>query len=167
MPTWSSEQKARAIFSPPNNAWRKSQYLLVWRERFYSGFHIKLGIILNIFELDWFNSEMFASNILILEIAQIHIFILMFKVFAFVQYSIIEWRNIKCIRNSLVRQKGGWHFHYTLTNNKSTKANLVLVNRRQIFLKIVKEYISKYKQGKVPSYQKLLKYATRNVFKFT
>ena len=65
MPTWSSEQKARAIFSPPNNAWRKSQYLLVWRERFYSGVYIKLGIILNIFELDWFNSEMFASNILI------------------------------------------------------------------------------------------------------
>ena len=143
MPTWSSEQKARAIFSPPNNAWRKSQYLLVWRERFYSGFYIKLGIILNIFELDWFNSEMFASNILISR-RYIYSF-LMFKVFAFVQYSTIEWRNIKCIRNSLVRQKGGWHFHYTLTNNKSTKANLVLVNRRQIFLKIVKEYILKYK----------------------
>ena len=130
-------------------------------------FYIKPAIISNMFELEWFNLEIWDSKILISDRADTHIHFWNFEVFAFVKYSTIKWRNTKFISNGLVRQKGGWHFHYTLTNNKSTKANLVLVNRRQIFLKIVKEYILKYKHDKVPSYQKLLKYATRNVFKFT
>ena len=107
-------------------------------------FYIKPAIISNMFELEWFNSEIWDSNILVNR-TDTHIHFWNFEIFAFIKYSTIEWRNIKFIRNGLVRQKGGWHFHYTLTNNKSTKANLVLVNRRQIFLKIVKEYILKYK----------------------
>ena len=43
-------------------------------------FHVKPGVIWNILVLNWFNSEIFTSNILFLnDVTQIHIFI--FNVF--------------------------------------------------------------------------------------
>ena len=75
MPTWSSEQKARAIFPHQIMHGRNPSIYLFGENDSIQAFYIKLTIISNRFDLDWFNSENLASKILILDIAQINIYI--------------------------------------------------------------------------------------------